>query len=120
MKEVLTQREYSVVRVERGGVEKRLQAAGPLDTVGARRLEAALSSLLADDDTGRLVLDLSGVTFVDSAGLRSVLRLYGHCLKMRRELSIIPAPPAVQRVFALTRAADVLPFTADDVSMAAA
>jgi anti-anti-sigma factor len=60
-----------------------------------------------------LLLDLGGLTFVDSAGLRAVLRIYGRCLKHRHELRILPAPPSVQRVFALTRAADVLPFCAE-------
>ena len=81
---------------------------GGLDAAGAEQLEQ-LCAGIGRDGHG-LVLDLSGLTFVDSAGLRSVLRLYGRCLKHRRELQIVPAPPAVQRVFSLTRAADVLPF----------
>jgi anti-sigma B factor antagonist len=43
--------------------------AGELDTLTAPDLRAALDGALADPTCRRLVLDLSGVTFLSSAGL---------------------------------------------------
>ena len=88
--------------------ESILELVGALDAPGSERLEELCTDLA--EGTSTLVLDLTGLTFIDSAGLRSVLRLYGRCLKHQRELRILPAPEPVQRVFSLTRAADVLPF----------
>lgn len=98
-----------------------VQLHGALDVTGAAVLEERVARLLGDGPAPRearsvvveghpLVIDLSGVTFVDSSGLKAVLRLYGRCLALRQELVLCPGPPSVQRVFALTRAADVLPF----------
>lgn len=98
-----------------------VELRGALDVTGAAELEERLGRLLGDTPGPRearsvvveghpLVLDLSGVTFVDSSGLKTVLRLYGRCLALHQELVLCPGPPSVQRVFALTRAADVLPF----------
>lgn len=43
---------------------------GELDPATAPLLEDALGELVADDGVGRVVLDLTGLTFLDSSGLR--------------------------------------------------
>ena len=48
-----------------------LGVSGELDLVGAPRLERACAAL--EDQHGRVLLDLSGLTFIDCAGLRAVL-----------------------------------------------
>ncbi len=45
---------------------------GEVDTASAGRLEAELGDALAHSD-GDLALDLSGVRFLDSAGLRTLI-----------------------------------------------
>jgi len=57
-----------------------------------------------------LVLDLSGVTFVDCAGVRAVLAAQRHVEAHGAQLSIIPAPERVHRVFVLAGVAATLPF----------
>jgi anti-sigma B factor antagonist len=44
--------------------------AGDLDPATAPSLDDAVGTLVADDSVGRVVLDLSGLSFLDSSGLR--------------------------------------------------
>ncbi len=46
---------------------------GRLDVAGAPTLMAAIGDVVKDDGTPRLVIDLEGVSFVDSTGLGSVV-----------------------------------------------
>lgn len=54
--------------VERDGNVATILAAGEIDLASSPDLRSALQALL-DDGVRRLVLDLSGVTFIDSSGL---------------------------------------------------
>ena len=47
--------------------------SGRLDVAGAPALKAAIGELVRDDGTPRLVIDMEGVSFVDSTGLGSVI-----------------------------------------------
>lgn len=44
--------------------------AGDLDPATAPQLEEALATVVSDQTVGRVVLDLSGLSFLDSSGLR--------------------------------------------------
>ncbi|MCW3067939.1 MAG: anti-anti-sigma factor [Solirubrobacterales bacterium] len=88
-----------------------LALSGELDIVSAAELESRLGRLSADGIRG-LTLDLSGLTFMDSTGLRAVLRAKELADSEGYELSLVPGPPNIQRVFELTALVDVLPFEA--------
>ena len=79
----------------------RVAPVGEIDiaTVGAlrARIEELVSSGFA-----RVTLDLQGVTFIDSTGLRLVLELVQSARDDHWELSVIEVSPAVQRVFQLS------------------
>lgn len=47
--------------------------SGRLDIAGAPTLKAAIGELVKDYSTPRLVIDMEGVSFVDSTGLGSVI-----------------------------------------------
>lgn len=49
-----------------------------------------------------LVLDLRGLTFLDSTGLQVLLALRNDAKRARRPFSLVPGSPDVQRVFTLT------------------
>jgi stage II sporulation protein AA (anti-sigma F factor antagonist) len=89
-----------------------LRLSGELDMASAPRLEALLAELSANG-TSALTLDLSELTFMDSTGLRAVLRAKELTDGHGCELSIVPGPPAVQRLFEMTRLIEVMPWTAD-------
>ena len=64
-------------------------------------LSAAFERLRAGGSR-RLILDLSGLEFMDSSGLRCIL---DHDAELRQKgvkLVLVPGPPAVQRVFEIT------------------
>jgi anti-anti-sigma factor len=50
----------------------------------------------------RVVLDLSRLTFMDSAGLHGVTELARRAAHLEIELAVVPGPRAVQRLFELS------------------
>jgi anti-anti-sigma factor len=93
--------------------------AGELDLSGASRLEPEIERLAADDGVHTVVLDLRGLEFLDSSGLRLVAvadRLLGD---VGRALALVRGPDTVQRVFDITRMTERLNF-ADSPDAAAA
>jgi anti-anti-sigma factor len=97
-------------RIEPHGETVVIEASGELDLSVASAFEEELRKALADG-TSEVVLDLVQVTFMDSTGLRALIRVAqearhtGARLSIRRGLS-----PAVERLLDLTRSGDELPF----------
>jgi len=60
----------------------------------------------------RVVLDLRGVTFLDSTGLRLALELWESSRTATWEFAVIEGPVAVQRIFELTGVRSRMPFIA--------
>ena len=56
-----------------------------------------------------MVIDLSDVTFIDSTGLRSILRYWNDVRGRGFELAIVPGSAQVQRVLTATGVDKVLP-----------
>jgi anti-sigma B factor antagonist len=67
-----------------------LRLSGELDMATARRLEAAVGAAL-DREESELTVDLSDVSFMDSTGLRSLLRARSDCERRDRAFYLIPA-----------------------------
>ena len=72
-------------------------AEGELDLVGAPALAAALPE--SGDEP--VILDLAGVGFMDSSGLRALLEARQTCLDVGRQFRIARPSEAVQRVLEL-------------------
>ena len=83
----------------------RVRLVGELDMQAADRLDAELAGVQAGGGR-RLWVDLSGLTFLDSSGLRVLLRTLKRADDSGGELVLVPGPPNVQHVFALTRLVD--------------
>ncbi len=92
------------------GHDAELRIFGEFDMTGVLRVEPELTQVLEAGDLERLVLDLSGLDFVDSTGLGVIIDLDQRARRGDFELSIVPGPRQVQRVFEVTKLADVLPF----------
>ena len=71
---------------------------GELDLSTARQVESALAEA-EERSPERLELDLRGLTFMDSTGLRVVLAADGRARKGGRRFEVVPGPPQVHRVF---------------------
>jgi anti-anti-sigma factor len=85
------------VRVEQDGEALVVSATGELDLVNASTLEAALRKAIAGDASG-VILDLGGVTFVDSAGLRLVLLMAKQSLRNGGRLRLLRGSVPVEGV----------------------
>jgi stage II sporulation protein AA (anti-sigma F factor antagonist) len=94
---------------ERAGDVHTIRLAGELDLAGAGRVEAVLEDAEAGD-ARRIVLDLSGLTFMDSTGVRLVLAAHARSRADSDRLVLRRGPAAVQRVFELSGVAETLPF----------
>jgi anti-sigma B factor antagonist len=84
---------------------------GVLDIASAPVLHAAVSRICERGVTGtRITLDLSGLSFIDSTGLAEIILTSQLCDRDGFELTVVPGPHAVQRLFELTGLIDALPF----------
>jgi anti-anti-sigma factor len=81
------------------GGATRLTLRGELDLATAARLEQALAQ--SGDD---VLLDLRGLTFMDSTGLALILRYHQRAKDGRFDLVVVRGPEPVDRVFRMTQA----------------
>lgn len=82
---------------------------GELDLGSIGALEERLSAA-EEAAPRRIVLDLAGLSFIDSSGLRVLLLADGRAREHGRELLLTPAGETVRRVFEMTGALDLLRF----------
>lgn len=80
---------------------KALRVSGRLDAAGAPAFGAALLPLLADADAPQ-VLDLSGVDYISSGGLRVLLQAAKQLQRHDAKLTLIQVPAQVYSVLTLS------------------
>lgn len=79
-----------------------VSVAGELDAVAAPQLDAALAPLLAAEESLGLVLDLSGVTFMDSSGLGVCIKAVKGVRAGGGEVALVVTTPRVLKVLQIT------------------
>jgi anti-anti-sigma factor len=89
------------------GVELELRGELEISTVGL--LRQALREA-RDEEASLVRLDVSGLDFVDSTGLRALLVANREASVAGWKLALTRAPPHVQQMFELTRTQGLLPF----------
>ena len=87
----------------------RVAPVGELDIATVEKLRAEVDRLRESGFT-KLVLDLRGVRFLDSTGLRLVLELDGAARADSHELCVIRGSDVVHRIFEVTQVAERLNF----------
>jgi anti-sigma B factor antagonist len=85
----------------------RIAPAGELDIATVPRLEDTIRELV-DAGFDRVVLDLANVEFLDSTGLRLILQWHASAERDRLRFEVWPGPPAVQKLFTLTGADELV------------
>ena len=85
----------------------RITPVGELDMATSLDFAGAVQRV-RESAPGRLVLDLSEVSFIDSTGIRAVLRARQEAERDGVPCTVAPGPPAVQRAFAVAGLADLL------------
>jgi anti-anti-sigma factor len=83
---------------------------GELDVAGSALLDAELERITVDHAPPTIVLDLSGLDFMDSTGLRLVVLGDARAKELGRRLVIVRGNDSVHRVFEITRMAERLNF----------
>jgi anti-sigma B factor antagonist len=83
--------------------------AGELDMAGAATLEREIGLLQA----GTIVVDLRGLQFMDSSGLRAIVTSAQRAQDAGRRFALVPGAAHVMRVFDITRMRERMEFVAD-------
>ncbi len=99
---------FAVDATDRDGTV-RLVLRGELDLAVADELRRAVADAFATTPP-TVLIDLSGLRFIDSTGLRVVLEARELAAESGVELQLRRGPREVQRVFSLTGTEDALPF----------
>jgi anti-anti-sigma factor len=94
------------------GSSVRVRALGSLDLATVPLLQARVSEL-REAGWREFVIDLSGLEFMDSTGLRLILQWDADARQDGWGFSLVPGRPAVQRVFEVTGMLHRLPFAGD-------
>ena len=97
------------VRSERDGVLHTISVQGELDLANAADLERELIRVEGGDALS-IVLDLSGLQFIDSTGVRLLICAHARSRADSNRLTLLRGPKPVQRVLELTGVLDILPF----------
>ncbi|MEY9929752.1 anti-anti-sigma factor [Catenulispora sp. GP43] len=82
-------------------------AVGDVDFASAEKLWESLVSQLTLSSA--VVLDCTGISFMDSSGLRSLVRARQHAIEQQAAFGLVGLNVLVERVFDLTGLNDLLP-----------
>jgi anti-sigma B factor antagonist len=100
------------LETSRAGDAAVIALTGELDLAGAAALEQELARPEAET-AAAIVLDLRGVAFMDSSGLRVIAVSSQRAHESGRRLALVPGGDQVMRVFEITRMRERLDFVAD-------
>lgn len=84
-------------------------------THSARELEELRKEVLEQSDS-RVVIDLSRVTKIDSAGLGQLMSCYSHLVRNQGELKVVNAAPEVKKLLDMTGISKLIPTFSDEKS----
>lgn len=94
---------------EREGDVHRICLFGELDLATAGAVQEELERVEATDAKA-IIVDLAGLTFMDSTGVRLVLSAHARSRADANRLTLLRGPAAVQRVLELSGVEQLLPF----------
>jgi anti-sigma B factor antagonist len=101
----MTTAETSRIIVVAEGDPVRISVRGALDLASASDLDDAFVSLGALHPP-LVLLDLAGVTFFDSSGLRALMRVTSRCEELGTTVRLLDPPPQTRRVMEVTGTLD--------------
>ncbi|MGI8863347.1 MAG: STAS domain-containing protein [Solirubrobacteraceae bacterium] len=111
----MTQSNDVDIVIERGTEEVRLTITGDIDLGGVAALERARAKAL-DGHPESLLIDLRGVNFVDSSGLRFLLQTERAARSRGCTLRLLRPAGSAMQVFVVTGAERHLPFVDDETA----
>ena len=93
--------ELSVALAPDDGGNVVVAVRGEIDIANADQVQAALVEALTES-TGQVVVDIAGVSFLDSQCIAALIRVHKGCDRNSRRLIIRSPQPQARRVFELT------------------
>jgi anti-sigma B factor antagonist len=96
--------------VEKRGALALVALSGELDLPATATLELVLDRLVEEPGIDAVALDLRGLDFMDSSGLRLVVLTAQRLAQAGRRLVLVRGGTAVMRVFEITRMTERLEF----------
>src|SRR3954449_4210779 len=97
---------------------RHLVLSGELDMAAAPELRRRLTDAAGQFEC--LVVDMSGLTFLDSTGIQFLVELHSLSERGGWMLQLVPGPPEVQRVLEIVGVAEMLPWVSTTAASAAA
>lgn len=97
--------------VDRDGATVRVRLSGELDLAGEAHLDGVLRAV--EQDAERLIIDLGGLSFIDSTGLRLILLAWHRSREDGLRLTVVPGSEQVRRTLRITGLDGVLPLSED-------
>jgi anti-anti-sigma factor len=85
------------IRTHGSGRECTVELLGQLNPTTHELAAEALEQAL-EQDTDTIVLDLTGLKYIDRAGVRAILIAHQRASDQRKQFLIVPGPSAVQHV----------------------
>ena len=79
-----------------------IEMQGDLDSEAAELFEKNIADIIAQEKSN-IVLDMSGVGFIDSRGLSVLLWVRDYCIQNRRELRLAGLDENCKRILTITR-----------------
>lgn len=106
--------------LKESGERSRLRLVGEFDRAVVGRVERALEHVFRAPPTKQLAIDLRLLTFLDTAGLLTLLRAHHRARACAFELVVVRPRGIVNRVFTITRAGEVLSMVDEPEALASA
>jgi anti-anti-sigma factor len=97
--------------IESNGATARLRLSGELDLACQPHLDAILREL--EQESEHVILDLGGLSFIDSTGLRTILVAWHRTREDGVKLTVVPGAEPVWRTLRMTGLDRVLPIAED-------
>ncbi|MEY2397265.1 MAG: hypothetical protein QOJ00_439 [Actinomycetota bacterium] len=89
------------VGCERAGTELRVVVSGELDAATEPQLVATATAAMDDAAAETVVLDVTALSFIDSAGLRGLMSCHDHAARRGIPMRLIPGAGVVPQLLAL-------------------
>jgi anti-anti-sigma factor len=102
--------------LKESGERSHLRLVGEFDRAAVSRVERALDHVLGAPPSEQVVIDLRLLTFLDTAGLFTLLRAHDRARGCAFELVMVRPRGIANRVFTLTRAGEALRMVDDPVA----
>lgn len=96
-----------------------VQPSGALNAANAQSLQNQLSEHISSDDSAGLMVDMSRVESLDSAGLVSLISALRMARNLSKRFCLCSVPPSIRIVFELTQLDQVFEFVEEFAAKAA-